>query len=56
MQELSAEALEVNRRRRILELTNAAYAAMRSDPEVWQEELDEREAWDTTLSDDLEDE
>lgn len=56
MQELIAEAVESFRRRRILEQTNAAYAAMRSVPEVWQEELEEREAWDTTLRDGLEDE
>jgi predicted DNA-binding protein len=56
MQELIAEAVEAFRRRRILELTNTAYAAMRSDPEIWQEELEEREAWDTILRDGLEDE
>lgn len=56
MQELIAEAVEAFRRRRILELTNAAYAAMRSDPALWREELDEREIWDVTLSDGLEDE
>ncbi len=55
MQEVIAEAVEAFRRRRILELTNAAYAAMRSDPALWQEELDEREAWDVTLRDGLED-
>ena len=56
MQELIAEAVEAFRRRRILELTNAAYAAIRSDPALWQEELDEREVWDATLRDGLEDE
>ena len=56
MQDLIATAVEAMRRRRILEMTNAAYAAMRADPERWQEELDERSEWDATLTDGLEDE
>lgn len=56
MQDLIAEAVAVFRRHRILELTNEAYAAMHSDPALWQEELDEREIWDVTLRDGLEDE
>lgn len=55
MQDLIAEAVEAMRRRRILELTNAAYAALRADPDRWQDELDERSEWDVTLSDGLED-
>jgi hypothetical protein len=56
MQELLAEAVEGMRRRRMLELTNAAYAALREDPTAWQEELAERRAWDVTLADGLEEE
>jgi hypothetical protein len=56
MQNLLAEAVEAMRRRRILELTNAAYAAMRADPVAWQAELAERQAWDVTLPDGLEEE
>jgi hypothetical protein len=54
MQDLLAEAVEAMRRRRILELTNAAYAAMRDDPVAWQAEIAERQAWDVTLADGLE--
>lgn len=42
--------------RTILDETADAYAGLRSDPERWQEELDERAEWDTTLADGLEDE
>jgi hypothetical protein len=56
MQELLAEAVEALRRRRMLELTNAAYAALQADPQRWQEELDERAAWEVTLADGQEDE
>ena len=54
MQDLLVEAVEAMRRRRMLELTNAAYAALREDAAAWQEELDERKAWDATLADGLE--
>ena len=56
MQDLLAEAVEAMRRRRILELTNAAYASMRADPVAWQAELAERKAWDVTLAHGLEEE
>ena len=32
------------------------FAALRADPKAWAEELAEREAWDATNSDGLEDE
>lgn len=44
---------ESARRSRMIEAANAAYAAMRNDPVAWQEELDERRAWDVTLADGL---
>jgi hypothetical protein len=50
------EALDLYRRRAFLEAGNAAYAALRSDPEAWREELAERQAWDVTLADGLPDE
>lgn len=56
MQALLVEAVEAMRRRRMLELTNAAYAALRDDPAAWRAELAEREAWDVSLADGLEDE
>ena len=54
MQEVLAKAVEAYRRRRILELSNAAYAALRADAPAWQDLLDERAAWDVTLADGLE--
>jgi hypothetical protein len=55
MQDLLAEAVEAYRRDRILQLTNAAYAALRADPKAWAKEQEERSAWDATLADDQED-
>ncbi len=54
MQQVLAKAVEAYRRQRILEQTNAAYAVLRSDQQMWQEVLDERAAWDVTLTDGLE--
>lgn len=47
------EAIESLRRQRFLEQVNSAYAALRADPEAWEETLDERRAWDATLADGL---
>ncbi len=56
MTELLAEAVERLRRRyRLLEIS-ASFAALREDPDAWAEELTERELWDQTLADDLDDE
>jgi predicted DNA-binding protein len=54
MQDILSEAVEEMRRRRVFELANAAYAAMRENEDEWQQELEERRLWDTTLSDGLE--
>lgn len=54
VQEIVAKAIEAYRRQRIADMTNAAYAALRADPLVWQQELDERAEWDATLADSLE--
>jgi hypothetical protein len=48
-------AIECYRRRCLLEEANAAYAALRGDPVAWQEELEERRAWDVALADGLSD-
>lgn len=53
LQTVVDRAVEDYRRRRILEETNAAYAALRADPVDWQAELDERRLWDSTLMDGL---
>ena len=46
--------LEQNRRRQVLEATNAAYAVQQKNPEAWAELLEERDEWDVTLIDGLE--
>jgi len=43
-------------RKRILEAANAGFTALRNNPSAWAEELEERHAWDSTLSDGLTDE
>jgi len=55
MPEVLDEAVETLRRMRLLDETNRAFAALRNDPKAWQAELAEREAWEATLGDDLED-
>lgn len=55
MSSVVSKAVEAYRRRCILEQTNAAYAALRSDPDAWAEELEERRMWEATLLDGLAD-
>lgn len=55
MQEIVGEAVELYRRQCFLEEANAAFAALRADPEAWAAEKEERAAWDATLSDRLKD-
>ena len=55
MTQVLDEIVEAQRRREILELANRQFAAVREDPEAWAEELEERRAWEATLSDDLQD-
>lgn len=54
MQTVLAKAVEEYRRRRILESSNVAYAALKADPAAWQALQDERSEWDATLGDGLE--
>lgn len=49
-------AIERYRRASFLEEANASYAALRSDPEAWAEEVAERNLWEGALTDGLEDE
>jgi predicted transcriptional regulator len=51
MQHVLAEAVESYRRQRMLEETNARYAALRQDPSAWTEVQRERAARDATLAD-----
>ena len=50
-QDVVNEAVEAYRRQILLDRTNTAYAALRSDARSWEAELQERQAWDTTLGD-----
>ena len=50
------QAVEARRRQQFLEDADAAYAALRADPQKWAEESRERELWEATLKDGLEDE
>jgi hypothetical protein len=49
-------ALEIYRRKNFLEETNKAFAALKSNKEAWAEELEERELWESTIGDALEEE
>ncbi len=53
MQKVLAKAIEAHRRQLVLEKSNAAFAALRADPQAWQEEQAERREWDTTSADGL---
>ena len=48
-------AVEDYRRRDFLDGLNADFAAIRDDPEAWEQEQRERKAWDVTLADGLAD-
>jgi predicted DNA-binding protein len=48
-------AIERYRRQRFLEEANASYAALRANRTKWKEEIAERELWDRTNADGLED-
>lgn len=41
-------------RENLLRKANAAYETLRNDPQAWQEEIQEREEWEVTLADGLE--
>lgn len=45
---------ENDRRRSFLEAANAAFESLRADSVAWREEVEEREAWEALLSDDVE--
>ena len=55
IQDVVEEAVEAFRRQRMLDQHNEAYAALKADPQRWQEELAERRGWDRANDDRLED-
>jgi phage shock protein A len=56
VQDVLDQAIEDYRRQVFLRQLSQDFAKLRSDPELWQEELAERQAWDVTLMDGLDDE
>ncbi|OGF57352.1 MAG: hypothetical protein A2Z21_02405 [Candidatus Fraserbacteria bacterium RBG_16_55_9] len=53
IKEVLEAAIETYRRQCFLEESNAAFVALRQNPKAWQEEREERAAWDQTLGDRL---
>lgn len=56
MQAILSEALEGYRREKFWDRTNAAFQALQGDSKAWQAEVEERELWESTLADGLENE
>ncbi|QDU58548.1 ribbon-helix-helix protein, CopG family [Aeoliella mucimassa] len=54
MPEILEQAVELLRRKRLLEATDRDYAALQGDKKAWKSEQAERAAWDRTLQDGLE--
>jgi hypothetical protein len=55
MTEVLDKAIEAYRRQRFLAGLNADFAALRKNKSAWDEERAERDLWDATLTDGLED-
>ena len=56
MQAVLEKALKLYEERAFWEKTNRAYAALKANPRAWEQELEERQEWEATLKDGLEDE
>ena len=54
MTEILDKAIEAYRRARFLAGLNEDFAALRQNRAAWEEEQQERRAWDATLADGLE--
>jgi len=52
-QEIIHEALDTYQRERLLDEINAGFERLRSQPQEWDAEMEERRLWDNTLADDL---
>ena len=53
MSRVVAELVEAARKEQFFTAADAAYRRLRSDPEAWAAELDDRSAWEPTLGDGL---
>jgi hypothetical protein len=51
MQSILDSAIEHYRRERFLRGANADFAALKSDPKAWKQEVRDRELWDRTVAD-----
>ncbi len=56
MQTIIERAVEQYRRQRFLEGLNQDFKALKEDTQSWQEELEERQLWDKTSLDGVENE
>jgi len=54
MQKIIQEALWEYKKKVILSATAEAFAALKKDSELWQEEIEERKLWENTLQDGIE--
>jgi predicted transcriptional regulator len=54
MQAVLSEAIDSYRRQKFLEEANIAFAALRNNPQAWDEERQEREIWEQSIQDGLE--
>ncbi len=54
LQTVLKNAIDSYRREKFLEEANTAFAILRSNPEAWTEEQQEREIWDRAIQDGLE--
>lgn len=54
--EALSNAVELYRREVFVEAVSAGYSELRNNPEAWSEEHDERQIWDKTSADGLENE
>lgn len=55
LQTVLERAIETYRRQRFLEAANRQYAVLRQDKEAWKQEVAERDEWDRTAGDGLDD-
>jgi len=51
MTRLMDKVVDAYRRKRFLEATNDAFATLRQNPKLWEQEQRERKEWDATLAD-----
>lgn len=54
MTTLLGDAIEALQRETLLQRTNEGYVALKNNREQWEEEMQDRQCWDVTLSDGLE--